>query len=105
MEKICLPEQNFAPLHDDKTKENINKINNQKKENSDRPSNKQCQGSKTSSLVGKKNNEKDYDTKALELYNKITKEDLQKLCDQLSAFNMRIKAARDVIRLRDELPL
>lgn len=103
MEKICLPEQNLAPLQDGKTKENINKTNNQKKENSD--SNQKCQGSKTSSLVGKKNNEKDYNTKALELYNKITKEDLQKLCDQLSAFNMRIKAARDVIRLRDELPL
>lgn len=99
MEKNCLPEQDKEA----KTKENINKINNQKKENSD--CNQKCQGSKTSSLVGKKNSEKDYDTKKLELYNKITKEDLQRLCDQLSAFNMRIKTAKDVIRLRDELPL
>lgn len=103
MEKICLPEKDTEPLQDAKTKENINKINNQKKENSD--SNQKCQGPKTSSVVSKKNNEKDYDTKTLELYSKITKEDLQKLCDQLSAFNIRIKTAKDVIRLRDELPL
>lgn len=102
MEKICLPEQKKEHLQGAKTKENINKMNSLKKEKGD--DNHKCQGSHTSGLV-KKSNEKNDGTKKLEVYNKVTKEDLQKLCDQLSAFNIRIRTARDVIRLRDELPL